>query len=194
MAKDGQVKGTATERNLLTAFAGESQARNRYTYFASQARKDGYEQMAFIFEETANQEKEHAKRLFKFLEGGEVEIKASFPAGIIGSTGDNLKAAAAGEHYEQAEMYPGFAKTAREEGLEAIAQVFMSIAVAERFHEKRYRALAANIEKGQVFKRAGKVTWRCRNCGYIHEGPEAPEQCPACAHPRAHFELLGENW
>ncbi|HVP57503.1 MAG TPA: rubrerythrin family protein [bacterium] len=194
MAKEGSVKGTRTEQNLLTAFAGESQARNRYTYYASQAKKDGYEQMSFIFEETANQEKEHAKRLFKFLEGGEVEVKASFPAGVIGSTLDNLKAAAAGEHYEQTEMYPGFAKIAREEGLDNIAQVFMNIAVAERFHEKRYRALAANIEKGQVFKRAGKVTWRCRNCGYLHEGPEAPEQCPACAHPRAHFELLGENW
>lgn len=194
MAKEGSVKGTRTEQNLLTAFAGESQARNRYTYYASQAKKDGYEQMSFIFEETANQEKEHAKRLFKFLEGGEVEVKASFPAGVIGSTLDNLKAAAAGEHYEQTEMYPGFAKIAREEGLDNIAQVFMNIAIAERFHEKRYRALAANIEKGQVFKRAGKVTWRCRNCGYLHEGPEAPEQCPACAHPRAHFELLGENW
>lgn len=194
MAKDGSVKGTATERNLLTAFAGESQARNRYTYFASQAKKEGYEQMAFIFEETANQEREHAKRLFKFLEGGEVEIKASFPAGVIGPTVDNLKAAAAGEHYEQAEMYPGFAKVAREEGLEMIAQVFMSIAVAEKFHEKRYRALAASIEGSRVFKRAEKVTWRCRNCGYLHEGTEAPEQCPACAHPTAHFELLGENW
>jgi rubrerythrin len=194
MAKDGPVRGTATERNLLTAFAGESQARNRYTYFASQAKKEGFEQMAFIFEETANQEKEHAKRLFKFLEGGEVEIKASFPAGVIGQTVENLKAAAAGEHYEQTEMYPGFAKVARQEGLETIAQVFMSIAVAEKFHEKRYLALAANIEKGRVFKRAEKVTWRCRNCGYLHEGAEAPEQCPACAHPSAHFELLGENW
>jgi rubrerythrin len=194
MAKGKSVKGTATERNILTAFAGESQARNRYTYFASQAKKDGFEQMAFIFEETANQEKEHAKRLFKLLEGGEVEIKASFPAGVIGPTLENLKEAAAGEHYEQAEMYPGFAKVAREEGLDEIAQIFMSIAVAEKFHEKRYRGLAANIEKGQVFKRGGTVTWRCRNCGYIHEGPEAPQQCPACAHPQAHFELVAENW
>jgi len=188
------LKGTKTERNILTAFAGESQARNRYTYFASQAKKDGYEQISFIFEETANQEKEHAKRLFKFLEGGDVEIQGAFPAGVIGSTVDNLKASAAGEHHEQAEMYPGFAKIAREEGLEEIAQVFLSIAVAERFHEKRYLALAANIDGGRVFKRAGKVTWRCRNCGYIHEGTEAPDECPACAHPRAHFELVAENW
>jgi rubrerythrin len=189
-----KLRGTKTERNLLTAFAGESQARNRYTYFASQAKKDGYEQISFIFEETANQEREHAKRLFKFLEGGEVEIQASFPAGVIGPTVDNLKAAAAGEHYEQTEMYPGFAKIAREEGLDEIAQVFMSIAVAEKFHEKRYVGLASNIEKGRVFKRAERVVWRCRNCGYLHEGTEAPEQCPACAHPTAHFELLGENW
>ena len=194
MAVAGKVRGTRTEINLLTAFAGESQARNRYTYFASQARKDGYEQIAAIFEETANQEREHAKRLFKFLEGGEVEIKASFPAGVIGLTLENLKAAAAGEHYEQTEMYPGFAKVAKEEGLGDIAAVFMSIAVAERFHEKRYVDLASNIEEGRVFKRPDKVVWRCRNCGYLHEGNEAPEQCPACAHPRAHFELLGENY
>ena len=194
MAQGKTLKGTKTERNILTAFAGESQARNRYTYFASQAKKDGYEQIAFIFEETANQEKEHAKRLFKFLEGGEVEVKASFPAGVIGPTLDNLKASAAGEHHEQAEMYPDFAKIAREEGLGAIADVFMRIAVAERFHEKRYLALASNIEKGRVFKRGEKVAWRCRNCGYVHEGPEAPEQCPACAHPTAHFELVCENW
>jgi rubrerythrin len=194
MASGGSLKGTRTERNLLTAFAGESQARNRYTYFASQAKKDGFEQMSFIFEETANQEREHAKRLFKFLEGGDVEVKAAFPAGVIGPTVENLKAAAAGEHHEQAEMYPGFAKVAREEGLEEIAQVFLSIAVAEKFHEKRYLALAANIEQGKVFKRAGQVVWRCRNCGYIHEGAEAPEICPACAHPRAHFELVAENW
>ena len=194
MAEARKIKGTKTEVNLLTVFAGESQARNRYTYFASQARKDGYEQIAAIFEETANQEREHAKRLFKFLEGGEVEIKASFPAGVIGPTLENLKAAAAGEHYEQTEMYPGFAKVAGEEGLGDIAAVFMSIAVAERFHEKRYVDLASNIERGRVFKRPDKVVWRCRNCGYLHEGNEAPEQCPACAHPRAHFELLGENY
>ncbi len=188
------LKGTQTEKNLLTAFAGESQARNRYSYFASKAKKEGYVQISAIFEETANQEKEHAKRLFKFLEGGEVEISAAFPAGVIGSTVENLKAAAAGEHYEQTEMYPGFAKKAKDEGFDKIAEVFSDIAVAERFHEKRYVALAANIDAGKVFKRDGKVTWRCRNCGYIHEGSEAPEECPACAHPQAHFELLCECW
>jgi rubrerythrin len=164
------LKGSLTEKNLLTAFAGESQARNRYTYFASQAKKDGFVQIQSIFEETANQEKEHAKRLFKFLEGGEVEIKASFPAGVIGSTQENLKAGAAGEHYEHTEMYPGFAKTARDEGFEAIATVFESIAVAEKQHEKRYLDLAANIEAGRVFKRDTEVVWRCRNCGYLHTG------------------------
>jgi len=188
------LKGTQTEKHLLTAFAGESQARNRYTYFASQANKDGYVQMQAIFEETANQEKEHAKRLFKFLEGGEVEISAAFPAGVIGSTLENLKEAAGGENYEWTEMYPGFAKVAREEGFVQIAAVFEAIAVAEKQHEKRYNDLAANIEAGRVFKREGKVTWRCRNCGYIHEGDGAPDECPACAHPRAHFELLGENY
>jgi len=190
----GSLKGTQTEKNLLTAFAGESQARNRYTYFASQAKKEGYVQMADIFTETANQEKEHAKRLFKFLEGGEVEIAAAFPAGVIGTTVENLKAGAAGEHYEYTEMYPGFAKTAREEGFDAIAAVFEAIAVAEKQHEKRYLDLAANIEAGRVFKRDEKITWRCRNCGYLREENEAPESCPACAHPQAHFELLGENW
>jgi rubrerythrin len=194
MAQGKSIKGTQTEKNLLTAFAGESQARNRYNYFASKAKKEGYEQIAAIFEETANQEKEHAKRLFKFLEGGEVAITAAFPAGVIAGTLDNLRAAAAGEHYEQTEMYPGFAKTARDEGFGDIASVFTSIAVAERFHEKRYLGLAGNIEAGSVFKRPGKTAWRCRNCGYIHEGDEAPELCPACAHPRAHFELLCENW
>lgn len=188
------LKGTQTEKNLLTAFAGESQARNRYTYFASQAKKEGFVQMSAIFEETANQEREHAKRLFKFLEGGEAEVSASFPAGVIGSTLENLKAAAAGEHYEQAEMYPGFAKVAKDEGFDKIAEVFSNIAVAERFHEKRYNALAANIQGNKVFKREGKVTWRCRNCGYLHEGTEAPEECPACAHPQAHFEILCECW
>ena len=188
------LKGSKTEQNLLTAFAGESQARNRYTYFAGQAKKEGYVQMALIFEETANQEKEHAKRLFKFLEGGEVEVKASFPAGVIGSTLDNLKEGAAGEHYEYSEMYPDFAKIAREEGFNEIAAVFNAIAIAEKQHEKRYLGLAANIEKGTVFKREEKVVWRCINCGYIHEGTNAPVQCPACAHPQAHFELLAENW
>ena len=188
------LKNTQTEKNLLTAFAGESQARNRYTYFASQARKEGLVQISMVFEETANQEKEHAKRFFKFLEGGEAEIQASFPAGTIGTTRENLLAAAAGENYEHTEMYPGFARVAREEGFEDIAQVFESISVAERQHEKRYRALAANIEAGRVFKRDKKVVWRCRNCGYLHEGDEAPEECPACEHPRAYFELLGENY
>jgi rubrerythrin len=190
----GTLKGSQTEKNLLTAFAGESQARNRYTYFVSQAKKEGFVQMSAIFEETANQEKEHAKRLFKFLEGGEVEVSAAFPAGVIGTTFENLRDAAAGENYEHTEMYPGFAKVARDEGFDAIAQVFESIAVAEKQHEKRYLDLAANIEADRVFKRDSEVTWRCRNCGYLHKGKEAPETCPACAHPRAHFELLGENY
>jgi len=188
------LKGTKTEKNVLAAFAGESQARNRYTYFASQAKKEGYEQISAIFEETANQEREHAHRLFKLLEGGEVEITASFPAGKTCTTAENLEAAAGGEHYECTEMYPGFAAVAREEGFDNVAGIFESIAVAERQHEKRYRALKKNIETGRVFKRDSRVVWRCRNCGYLHEGKEAPEVCPACAHPRAHFELLGENW
>jgi rubrerythrin len=189
-----ELKGTQTEKNILTAFAGESQARNRYSYFASQAKKDGYVQISAIFEETANQEKEHAKRLFKLLQGGELEISAGFPAGVIGTTLENLKEAAGGENYEWTEMYPGFAKTARDEGFEDIANILDSIAVAEKQHEKRYLALAGNIETGRVFKREKKVVWRCRNCGYLHEGTEAPEECPACAHERAHFELLGENY
>lgn len=188
------LQGSRTEKNILTAFAGESQARNRYTYFASKAKKEGYTQMAAIFEETANQEKEHAKRLFKLLEGGAVEISATFPAGTIGATLENLKEAAAGENYEYATMYPGFAKVAREEGFDAIADIFLSIAVAEKQHEKRYLALAANIANSRVFNRQEKVTWQCRNCGYLHEGTEAPAECPACAHAQAHFELLGENW
>jgi rubrerythrin len=189
-----RLKGTQTEKNLLTAFSGESQARNRYTYFASKAKKEGYVQISEIFTETANQEKEHAKRLFKFLEGGEVEITGAFPAGVIGTTLENLKDSAAGEHYEQTEMYPEFAKTAREEGFDSLAEVFEAIAVAEKQHEKRYVDLAANIEAGKVFKRDEKVTWRCRNCGYLHEGNEAPDVCPACDHSQTHFELLGENW
>ncbi|MFW6216814.1 MAG: rubrerythrin [Desulfohalobiaceae bacterium] len=188
------LKGTKTEQNILTAFAGESQARNRYTYFAKQAKKDGFEQISFIFEETANQEKEHAKRLFKFLEGGEAQIQASFPAGRIGSTQENLKEAAGGENYEYTEMYPGFAQTARDEGFPEIAYVMKSIAVAEKFHEKRYLGLLRNIEQGTVFKKAKNVVWRCRNCGYIHEGQEAMQECPSCAHPQAHFELVCENW
>jgi rubrerythrin len=188
------LKGTQTEKNLLTAFAGESQARNRYTYFASQARKEGYEQIAAIFEETANQEKEHAKREFKFLEGGEVEITAAFPAGVIGNTLENLKESAAGEHYENTEMYPNFAKTAEAEGFTEIAAVFKKIAVAEKRHEQRYLALAKNIKEGLVFKRPQKMRWVCRNCGYVHEGFEAPKVCPACAHPQSHFEIEAVNY
>jgi rubrerythrin len=188
------IKGTQTEKNILTAFAGESQARNRYDYFAKVANKEGYRQIDEIFAETANQEREHAKRLFKFLEGGEVEIAANFPAGVIGTTTENLKAAAAGEHYEHSEMYPGFAKIAQEEGFDEIAKTFLAIAVAEKQHEKRYLALLNNIEQNRVFKRDKKVTWRCINCGYLHEGEDAPEECPACAHPQKHFELLAENW
>jgi rubrerythrin len=190
----GKIKGTRTERNLLAAFAGESQARNRYTYFAGQARKDGFVQIADIFVETAEQEKEHAKRFFKFLEGGELEITAAFPAGLIGATLDNLKAAAAGEHHEHSSMYPAFARMAEEEGLKDVAAAFRAVAVAEKQHEKRYLDLAANVEAGRVFKRTESVTWRCRNCGYLHVGLAAPELCPACLHPQAHFELLGENW
>ncbi len=189
-----ELKGTQTEKNILTAFCGESQARNRYTYFASKAKKEGYVQISHIFEETANQEKEHAKRLFKLLEGGEVEISGAFPAGVIGTTEENLAEAAGGENYEYTIMYPGFAETAREEGFPEIAAIFEAIAVAEKQHEKRYLDLKTNIEEGKVFKRDKKVTWRCRNCGYLHEGEEAPEKCPACDHPKAHFELLGENW
>lgn len=189
-----KLKGTRTEKNLLTAFAGESQARNRYTYFAGQARKEGLVQIADIFIETADQEKEHAKRFFKFLEGAEVEITYAFPAGVIGSTLDNLKAAAAGERHEHISMYPGYAQIADEEGFKDVAAALLAISVAEKQHEKRYLDLAANIEAGRVFKRATSVTWRCRNCGYLHLGTSAPELCPACVHPQAHFELLGENW
>ena len=188
------IKGTQTEKNLLTAFAGESQARNRYTYFASQARKEGLVQISDIFAETADQEKEHAKRFFSFLEGGEVKVEWPFPAGVIGSTAENLREAAGGEHEEWSAMYPGFAKVARKEGFETIAQLFEAVSVAERQHEKRYLGLLANVESGTVFKKKDKVVWRCRNCGYLHEGTEAPALCPACAHPQAHFELLAENW
>ncbi len=188
------LKGSQTEKNIVAAFAGESQARNRYTYFAGQARKAGFVQISDIFAETADQEKEHAKRLFKLLEGGEVEIAGAFPAGMIGSTVENLRASAAGENHEWTDMYPGFAVVARDEGLDAVAAVFEAIAVAEKQHEKRYLDLAENIEAGRVFKREQEVVWRCRNCGYLQAGTEAPEMCPACAHPRAHFELLGENW
>ena len=188
------IKGTQTEINLMKAFAGESQARNRYTYFASKAKKDGYVQISDIFTETANQEKEHAKRFFSFLEGGMLEITAGFPAGIVGTTLENLLASAEGEHEEHADLYPGFAKIARAEGFKEIAMLFENVSVAEKQHEKRYRDLAANVQSGKVFKKDKKATWRCRNCGYIHDGEEAPEPCPACDHPQAHFELLGENY
>ncbi len=189
-----KLGGTQTERNILTAFAGESQARNRYTYFASQAKKDGFEQISFIFEETANQEKEHAKRLFKLLEGSDVEIQAAFPAGVIGTTSQNLKASAAGENHEWSSMYPSFAEVADKEGFKNIAAIFRSIAVAEKQHEKRYLALMNNIESRTVFKKDKPVVWRCRNCGYLHEGIGAPPKCPACDHLQAHFELLSENY
>lgn len=188
------VKGTQTEKNLLIAFAGESQARNRYTYYGRAARKEGLVQISAIFEETANQEKEHAKRFFKFLEGGPVQITETFPAGIVGTTLDNLKDAASGEEHEWQEMYPAFAKVARDEGFTEIAEAFEAISIAEKQHGKRYRDLADNLEAGKVFKRNGSVVWRCRNCGYLHEAEEAPDLCPACIHPKAHFELLGENW
>ena len=189
-----EMKGSRTEVNLMAAFAGESQARNRYTYFASQARSDGYMQIADVFEETANQEKEHAKRFFKFLPGGDAQVQAMFPAGVIGTTAENLRAAAGGEHHEWSELYPSFAQVARDEGFKEIASVFQFISVAEKQHEKRYLGLLSNVETGAVFKREQSVVWRCRNCGYLHQSKGAPAMCPACAHPQAHFELLAENW
>ena len=188
------LKGSQTEKNLLKAFAGESQARNRYTFFSSQAKKEGYEQIAWIFADTAENEKEHAKLFFTFLEGGDVEITASYPAGRIGTTAENLKEAAAGERMEWGTLYPDFAEVAEKEGFPEIARVFRMILSVEAGHEKRYLTLLENIEKKRVFKRDGSVRWRCRNCGYIHEGPEAPMECPACAHPQAYYELLGENY
>jgi rubrerythrin len=188
------LKGSQTEKNLLIAFAGESQARNKYTFWASAAKKEGFVQISNIFTETAAQEKEHAERIFKFLEGGEVTVESSFPAGVIGKTSENLAAAAAGEDHEWKKMYPDFAKTAGAEGFAAIAMVFANIAVAEKQHAKRFRQLKENVDSGRVFKREKKVLWRCLNCGYIHEGTEAPKACPACAHPQDYFELLGKNW
>lgn len=188
------LKGTRTEQNLLKAFAGESQARNRYTYFASVAKKEGYEQIAAIFEETASQEKEHAKRFFKFLEGGMVEITATFPAGVIGNTAENLAAAAAGELEEWGDLYPEFAQVAREEGFPKVADAFEKIGTVEYQHEKRYRELLANVENGEVFKKASKIFWQCRNCGFVHEGEDAPKVCPACLHPQAFFEEQKQNW
>jgi rubrerythrin len=186
------LKGTQTEKNLMTAFAGESQARNRYSYFASKAKKEGYEQIAAIFLDTADNEKEHAKVLFKLLEGGEAEVSASFPAGVIADTVANLKEAADGERYEYSDMYPAFAQTAKKEGFSEIATTFLNIAAAEKGHERRYLSLKRNIDEGIVFKRSGKVVWRCRNCGYMHEGDAAPEECPACKHETAYFEVFGE--
>ena len=188
------IKGTQTEKNLLTSFAGESQARMRYTYFASVAKKEGYEQIAAIFTETADQEKEHAKRMFKFLEGGMVEITASYPAGIIATTAENLKAAAAGENEEWTADYPHFADVADEEGFPAIAAMYRNIAIAEKAHEERYLAFLSNIENESVFKKEEETVWQCRNCGFVHEGTEAPKACPACLHPQAYFEIEAENY
>ena len=188
------IKGTRTEQNLLKSFAGESQARSRYTFFASVAKKEGYEQIAGVFMETAEQEKEHAKRIFKFLEGGMVEITASFPAGVIGTTAENLAAAAAGENEEWAELYPTFADIAEEEGFKQIAVVFRMIAKVEAEHEKRYRKLLQNVTENKVFEKDGVIYWQCRNCGYVHEGKSAPVTCPACAHPQAFFEPMKQNY
>ena len=188
------VKGTRTEQNLLKSFAGESQARSRYTFFASVAKKEGYEQISGVFMETAEQEKEHAQRFFKFLEGGMVEITASYPAGKIGTTMENLAAAAAGENEEWAEMYPEFAAIAEEEGFPAIAAVFRNVATVEEQHEIRYRKLLAHVEAGDVFSRDEEIFWQCRNCGYVHKGKTAPESCPACAHPQAFFEPMKQNY
>lgn len=188
------LKGTKTEKNILLAFAGESQARNRYTYFAKQATKDGFILASKIFEETATQESQHAKRFFRFLEGGEVQITASFPAGVIGTTLENLKEAAAGEHHEHTEMYPSFAAEARKEGFNEIAAAFDSISKAEAFHERRYKKLYEYIKNDQLFKREKTTTWVCENCGCTHEGTSAPNKCPACQHPQGHFYALQETW
>ncbi len=188
------LKGTQTEKNLLAGFAGESQARNRYSYFSGAAKKEGFVQISDMFMETAEQEKEHGKRLFKFLEGGEVEITAAFPAGVIAGTEANLLAAAAGERYECSQMYPEFAVTAEKEGFSDIAAVMRSIAVAEEWHEKRFLTFAKNIKEGRVFVREKSVRWRCRNCGFVHDGTQAPHECPACAHPQAHFEVMELYW
>ena len=188
------INGTQTEKNLLTSFAGESQARNRYTFFASAAKKEGYEQISAIFLETAEQEKEQAKRMFKFLEGGTVEITASYPAGVIGKTIDNLKAAAAGENEEWVEAYPHFAEGADAEGFPEIAEMYRRIAIAEKGHEERYLAFVKNLEEGTTFKKEEEVVWQCRNCGYIHVGKEAPTECPACQHPQAYFEVKKTNF
>ncbi len=192
MAKS--IKGTQTEKNLLAAFAGESQARNRYTYFAGAAKKEGFEQISAIFLETAENEKEHAKVFFKHLEGGEVEITAAYPAGVVGDTAQNLKAAADGEKLEWSTLYADFERVAREEGFPQIAYSFHEIAEVEQYHEARYRKLLANIVNGEVFRKKSTVKWHCRNCGYVHEGAEAPAVCPACNHPRAYYEVMAENY
>ena len=188
------IKGTKTEKNLLAAFAGESQARNRYTYFASAAKKEGFEQIAHIFLETAENEKEHAKIFFKHLEGGEVEITAAYPAGVIGGTKKNLEAAAAGENMEWTTLYANFAKVAKEENFPEVERSFEQISKVEKFHESRYRKLISNVEGNEVFKKKASVKWHCINCGYVHEGPEAPKECPACKHPQAYYEVLAENF
>ena len=187
-------KGSRTEKNLLAAFAGESQARNRYTYFASAARNEGYEQVSAIFLETADNEKEHAKIFFQHLQGGDVEITAMYPAGVIGKTADNLLAAAEGEKLEWGTLYPGFARIAKEEGFPKIAESFTEIGEVEQFHERRYRELLKSVKAGSVFKKNRTVKWHCRNCGYIHEGAEAPKECPACKHAQSYYEVLAENW
>jgi len=194
MKSEKIFKGSQTEKNLLAAFAGESQARNRYTYFASAAKNEGYEQISAIFLETADNEKEHAKIFFKHLQGGDVEITAMYPAGIIGKTADNLLAAAEGEKLEWGSLYPGFAKIAQEEGFPKVAESFTEVAQVEQFHEMRYRKLISNIKEDSVFKKKNPVKWHCRNCGYIHEGMEAPKDCPACKHAQSYFEVLAENW
>ncbi len=189
-----RLKGTNTEKNLLKSFAGESQARTRYGFFASVARKEGYVQIANVFEETADQEKEHAKRFFKFLEGGELEITATFPAGVVGTTAENLLAAANGEQEEHADLYPAFANEAEREGFNDIAAVWKAVSVAERQHEKRYRELLANVEQSKVFEKDEESTWQCANCGYLYTGNKALERCPACAHSKDYFQVLAENW
>lgn len=188
------VKGTKTEQNLLKAFAGESQARNRYTYFAEKAEEEGFIQISRIFEETADQEREHAERFFSFLEGGDLEIQASFPAGEVKGTADNLAQAAAGEHMEWTTLYKNFAEVAQEEGFPQIAAVFNAVCVAEKQHEKRYNKLRDNVLKGEVFKKQQKAIWSCMNCGYIYEGEEPPKKCPACGYPQSYYELVRENW
>jgi len=188
------IKGTKTEQNLLKSFAGESQARSRYTFFASVAQKEGFEQIAGVFMETAEQEKEHAKRFFKFLEGGMVEITAAYPAGVIGSTAENLKAAATGENEEWTELYPEFAKVAEEEGFPTIAAVFRNVAKVEAEHEARYLKLLGRVETGTFFEREEEIEWQCRNCGFVHKGKKAPKACPACAHPQAYFEEKKNNY